>query len=41
MVCLTQSMAALPLRDLETVQFNLSHRREEFIRAMDLLFTGV
>ena len=41
MVCLTQSMAALPLRDLETVQFSLSHRREEFIRALDLLFTGV
>ena len=41
MVCLTQSMAALPLRDLEFVQFNLSHRREEFIRALDLLFTGV
>ena len=41
LVCLTQSMAAIPVRDLDSIQFNLSHRREDFIRALDLLFTGV
>ena len=41
MVCLTPSLAAVSLRDLLNVEFSLETYREDFIRALDLLFTGV
>lgn len=34
-------MAAIPVVQLSKSLQNLSHRREDFIRALDLLFTGV
>ena len=34
-------MATVPLRQLSLRVTNLSHHREDFIRALDLLFTGV
>ena len=34
-------MAAVQLRQLTNRVTNLSHHREDFIRALDLLFTGV
>ena len=38
---LTQAMGAVPLRDLKEKVGSISHLRDETVRALDLLFTGV